>query len=337
MKQTCVSVIICTYDRAEMLRQALESVIFLETDGDFYYEIIIVDNGSTDATQTVVQEIIKKSSVPIKCIFEPTHGISQARNRGIKEAKGEWIAFFDDDQLAEHNWLRELFTFANKKGAHCVGGSRELCLSSEELSGLSPITRMILGETFGQNEPGRCQRKSYPSCGNVLIRRDVFDMVGQFDETLLRGGEDTDFFRRVRMAHLETWYTPKALVHHMVPRYRLSTEYLYRNIQRFGDSFAYRDYKEWGIAKTILVCLARTGQQVFITIPLLCWAYIRHDDAEVLGRKCKLWQALGYIRQTLYLAAPKIFAQSSYFSSLEFRKERQIFPKASNQTKNNEP
>ena len=96
-----ISTIVCTYNRADMLRSALASLYDLATDGEFTYEIVVIDNASTDATPAAIAAAAAESSAPLRGVHEPQKGVVAARNRGIREARGRWIAFFDDDQLAE--------------------------------------------------------------------------------------------------------------------------------------------------------------------------------------------------------------------------------------------
>ena len=144
MKKIDISVSVCTYNRAEILHGALESLICQETDGKFSYEIIVVDNASTDDTKAVVEQIIKTSPMPIRYILEEDKGVAQARNRGVKESQGTWIAFFDDDQLAERDWLKNLLDIALQMGADCVGGTILIYFQQECFFALCleiPITR----------------------------------------------------------------------------------------------------------------------------------------------------------------------------------------------------
>ena len=80
-----------------MLDNALQSLIVQEIDDGILCEILVVDNASTDNTKRIVEVASKRSSIPIRYIFENRKGVAQARNRGIKESYGNWIAFFDDD------------------------------------------------------------------------------------------------------------------------------------------------------------------------------------------------------------------------------------------------
>jgi len=214
---------------------------------------------------------------------------------------------------------------AVKTGASCVGGSRLLCLPETDSPRLSPVCRALLGEIKCGDRPDKCGRKTDLATGNMLVKRDVFQAVGVFDEATTRGGEDIEFTARLRKAGFEAWYAPRAVVHHLIPPYRLKEDYLLWLSLRVGDNFAYRDYRERGLAKTELACVARIGQLLLVNLPLLAWAYLMRNLAEVLGRRCLLWRALGYTRRALNLLAPGLFPQDHFFADLEFRKERAAF------------
>src|SRR5574340_52790 len=101
------SVIICTYNRADLLKESILSVQNQDFPSD-QYEIIVVDNNSADDTKDVVTETAKDSPVRIIYVFEGKQGLSHARNTGINNSDGEIIVFTDDDVEAEKSWLREL-------------------------------------------------------------------------------------------------------------------------------------------------------------------------------------------------------------------------------------
>src|SRR2546421_689464 len=103
-----VSVVVCTYNRAALLRDALASLGVLQTDGRFRYEILVVDNASSDETPAVIEEEAARSPVPMRGVREARPGVACARNRGVQETAAPWIAFFDDDQIADPGWLAEL-------------------------------------------------------------------------------------------------------------------------------------------------------------------------------------------------------------------------------------
>jgi|SRR5271157_1308883 len=313
-----------------MLHRALRSLVGQETDGSFSYEILVIDDASTDDTRSRVREVSLCSETPIRYSLGEGKGIACARNKGLKESFSEWVAFFDDDQLAEPAWLEELLACAREAKAECVGGRRLLDLSEDELTRLSPTCRNILGEVDLGKKQRKCWRKEYPAAGNILLRRKIFDAVGGFDESFGRGGEDTELAQRMRRVGIIAWYAPAAVAWHMIPTYRLRAEYLVWASQRAGDNFAYRDYLEWGLFRTTLACTARIGQAILITMPILIWGWLKADDTRLLGQKCLLWRTAGYAVHTLHLLMPRLFNPERFFGRLEFRKERRIFSTSSN-------
>ena len=324
MGKLLVSIIVVTYNRAKMLCGALESLSRQETGGMFSFDIIVIDNTSTDNTVFVVKDFARTSKVPVRYILEKNKGVAYARNRGIRESSGDWIAFFDDDQLADPNWLKELLDMTQKVSAFCVGGCIKLFLPQEDLIKLSPICRSILGETLKGDKSNTFSKKTLPGTGNALIKRTVFDTIGNFDESFSRGGEDSDFFRRVRFAGFEIWYAPKAIVYHILLPHRLQKKYLFWASQRHGVNYAYMDYKKGGFKNLILACIFRIGQALLVNLPCLIWAIMVSDRATLIGRECLLWRATGYVREGLFLALPRVFTQKHFFKGLEFRKNEAL-------------
>jgi glycosyltransferase involved in cell wall biosynthesis len=325
--QPMISVVICTYNRADTLRRALQSLICQETDGQFSYEILVIDDGSSDGTRAVVSEIASRSQVPVRYVCEEGYGIAQARNRCVSESRGEWIAWCDDDQLAEPDWLNQLFAVACRTGADVVGSDRVLSLPDEPVVPLNRVTRVVLGESIYHRESRLFSYQSLPTTGNMLIRRSVLDSVGSFDTSMVYSGEDSDLARRVLAHGFTAWSAPKAVVHHLIPPSRLSAEYFGWVSFRVGRNLAYIDNKEWGRAKTVLACVARIGQALLVNVPLLLWAYLLRDQAEMSGRRCLIWRAVAYARETLVLVAPRLFPQNGFFAALEFRKQAVSFPR----------
>ena len=94
---THITIVICTYNRSALLRDAVRSFQRLRTDDRFSYDVLIVDNASNDDTPDVIQQLLAESEIPVHGVREAKPGVAAARNRGIAEAQGEWIAFCDDD------------------------------------------------------------------------------------------------------------------------------------------------------------------------------------------------------------------------------------------------
>ena len=319
-----ISVIVSSYNRAESLREALRSLVNQETEGEFVFEILVVDDGSTDNTKKVVEDIGSSSCVPIRYVLEKGRGIPYARNRGIREVQGEWVAIFDDDQLAEPDWLRWLFKTASETGGHIIGGLRRLKLMQDQELRLGPMSRELLGEKYYGQEMHKCSRYSLPSAGNILIKRDIFDIIGNFDIANPRGMTDIDFTRRALEAGLDTWYTPKAVVYHLIPPYRLRRDYFKWTCSRVGTNLALINYKYWGSLRMSLLCLARIMHALALCVPLFFLANLIHNETESLERQCYIWVAVANARMALHLIMPKIFPQKRFMDQLEFRQERRM-------------
>jgi glycosyltransferase involved in cell wall biosynthesis len=317
-----VTVVVCTYNRAALLRRTLASLAELETGGRFTYELLVVDNASTDDTPAVIVEAAARCPVPLRSVRETSPGISSARNRGLAEAHTEWIAFFDDDQLAEPQWLAALLETAEKNHVLCVGGPVFPLLPPECPAALAPTLQRLLLQTRPCRKVRRCGRKLVPTGGNIMVHRRVFAQVGGYDEAFQEGGEDTDFYHRCRRAGFDAWFNPAAAAHHLIPSSRIKPAYLRWNALRAGWVFARRDYDQWGLAGVMLLTGARLGQGLALRLPRLAWARLRGDQGKALTLSCRLWLMQSYVRRTLNLLAPRLFAQREFVSKLEFRSER---------------
>jgi glycosyltransferase involved in cell wall biosynthesis len=329
MNAVDVSVVVCTFNRAALLRDTLASLEKLETEDQFRYEVVVVDNGSTDETPALLDETSRGYPVPFRGVREPKPGVAAARNRGIRESTGEWVAFFDDDQVADPRWLAELLALAREKGVRCVAGANRLLLPPGGPPTLAPVCRSLLGETVGANAVFCYKGKDSPGAGNLLLHRSVFDEAGVFDEGLHEAGEDTDLYRRMTAAGIAGWFTPRAISHHVVPGYRLSADYLRWKSFRNGGHLARRNLKEWGRGWFVLELMARLGQALGVHVPRLLWARLRRDADQQLGSRCLLWRAEGYTRFALHLLAPRLFPQRRFLAQVEFRAERELFAQQS--------
>lgn len=240
-----VTVVVCTYNRALGLRDALESLVNLRTQ-EFDYDVLVVDNASTDNTPEVIGEFISRHGSRFRTVRESRPGVSAARNAGVRAAGGDWIAFFDDDQLADPEWLTELMALASRRRVSLAGGSVLLKLPYGTVRRPAGFCRVLLGETLGREHEQPYTSKMAPGCGNMLVHTSVFARVGTFDESLTTGGEDTDLYRRIRAAGFEGWFTPSAIVWHVIPAARLEVDSLEWTASRIGGHVARREARELG-------------------------------------------------------------------------------------------
>jgi glycosyltransferase involved in cell wall biosynthesis len=225
-----ISVIICTYNRSESLKKTLSSLGGLSGLDSIDWELLVVDNNSSDGTREVVEEFISASGRNCRYLFEKKQGLSQARNRGIREAEGEVIAFTDDDVLLDPKWLTNLAEEFENDGVACVGG--KILPSWEKprpgwLEGdlLNILALLDLGEEK--------IRLSEPVIwgANLAIRSSMFRQYGGFDTNLgrtegkLYAGEETKFIRMLLEKGETVLYCPSILVHHCIPEFRMKKSY----------------------------------------------------------------------------------------------------------------
>ena len=317
-----VSVNLCTYNRKEMLRKTLRSLVQQETDGRFSFEIVVIDDASTDGTSAVVEEISRGSEIKIKYIKEGGKGEANSRNRAVRESIGDWVALIDDDEVPEPCWLKELVAKAFDQKADCIGGRMKLILPTNLDSKIIGTARKQLGETAQTSKFKKKLTWNGPGGGNALVNKKVFDHVGGFDTSMVYGGTDQDFFRRARRIGYTFAHAHNAVAYHIIPSYRLEPSYLRLTSRRNGKDLAYFDLRENGIATLLLTCSARLVHAAAITLPRLICARITNNEAELMSRRCSLWTVESYTRQTLFMLFPSVFPQKAFFGSLnnlEFR------------------
>jgi succinoglycan biosynthesis protein ExoM len=325
MTTTTITVVIPTYNRCEMLGDALASLFLQETCGEFTFEIVVVDNASTDDTKTVVQEAAAISPVPLRHIYHEVPGDAPSRNRGIAESRGEWVAFFDDDELAAPDWLRKLRQAAQESGASVIGGGVQLDMPADVRRRFGPfVRRTSFRETDDSTGLRFYDGKAIPGCANALVARRVFDTVGCFDESMTHGGSDSDFFRRVKSAGEAMCYAPRAVIFHRISTNRLTPEYFRWDAHQGADIMACLDCKFRGHGAMTFFCLARIAHSLVVLLPGLAWSRIKKQDAETLDYQVRLWRSMGYARRTLTALVPRLFPQEHYFNYLIFRKGRTI-------------
>ena len=223
----------------------------------------------------------------------------------MSEAHGAWIAFFDDDQLADEAWLRTLYETACVRNARCVGGAVHLKLPDGENRQLTPVCRMLLGETVGMESPRRYNRRVTPGTGNILIHASVFEEIGRFDPAYHQRGEDTDLFLRMLRAGIDGWYTPTAVVHHVIPAERLQPEYLLRLSRLLVTGLAEDERTSWGGILYPFIWAARVAKAGLLFVPRFLWAWMRRDREQILGAKCRLSIAASYLRDGWFQMLPR--------------------------------
>jgi len=279
-----------------MLRDALESLFVQSWAEDHAVEIVVVDDGSTDNTAELLEEMQLRSPVPFIVVQGESAGVAAARNLGGHKARGEWLASFDDDQIAARDWLRDLHALATEKQAACVGGALTLQLpENRRVEDFGPRVRRVLGEHLLGDAPLRYTGKVFPATNNVLMRRGVFEALGGYDVSFTEGGEDTDFFKRARAADNELWFQPLSAALHVMTEQRMERGNLRWTSLRLGASDARVHSRKSALDVLWLVAL-RTMIAVWRDWPLWLFAKIKGDRRAELDTLCSIWYTEGLLR-----------------------------------------
>jgi len=205
-----VSVIIPTHNRCNSLKKTLYSLIN-QTYPKENYELIVIDDGGSDATERMVESIKKNTHLNIKYFWQKNQGPAAARNLGIKHVSADIIAFTDDDCIVHPDWLENIAkAYEKNPDAMIIGGET-----------LPPKGRIVaaVGQGLTKNAffdyvDGKKQAIFFPTC-NASFRREVFDNAGLFDTDFpLAAGEDLEFCWRCFKKGMKLLYQPQIKVTH---------------------------------------------------------------------------------------------------------------------------
>jgi glycosyltransferase involved in cell wall biosynthesis len=208
-----ISVIVCTYNRARRLEQTLKSLQEMAVPVGLPWELIIVDNNSSDNTKEIVDGFINKPDLNAKYITERHQGLSYARNIGIQESSGNIIAFTDDDCIVDRHWIASISRgFESGESIAGIGGRVELYNKMDR-----PVSVRTYREKMIFSSIDRLFNLII-GC-NMAFARHVFDEVGMFDTdfgvgTSFVSAEDSDFLYRAYKKGLKIIYSPDILVYH---------------------------------------------------------------------------------------------------------------------------
>jgi succinoglycan biosynthesis protein ExoM len=217
-----IGVCICTYKRPELLKRLLRELAGQETRGSFTYSIVVVDNDRLRSGEAVVLDFAATSTVPVTYDVEPVQNICLARNRGIAHASGEFIAFIDDDEFPEKQWLLKLYEAFNRDDVAGVLGPVKSHFDEK------PPDWVIGCKFFDRpgHPTGFVIHWAEGRTGNVLLKRRILP-PGEppFDPKFHRGG-DTDFFRRMEQKGDVFIWCDEAVVYEVVPPARWTRAFM---------------------------------------------------------------------------------------------------------------
>ena len=295
------SVVVCTFNGESRIIRTLSSLVEQRYHKDAY-EIIVIDNNSTDRTSELVNSfILNHPEYNIRYFLEKPQGLSYARNRGIKESRGKVVAFIDDDAEADRNWLSRIVVTFEKNHVECVGGRVQgVFLENKKPEWLHKDLLPFLGIIDYGGRKRSLSYPRYPFGVNIAFKRSVFENIGMFETRLgrkgacLLSGEEAALCCEMEKKGAKILYAPDILVYHNISSERLTRTWFKQRAfyQGLSEVMLERKYMN---SRYISIKLIK----IIISLPLNVLNYLRglifvRKDIRFLAI-CKEYVYIGYI------------------------------------------
>ncbi|MDR1716864.1 MAG: glycosyltransferase family 2 protein [Prevotella sp.] len=238
------SVIFCTYNREKYIYNAMKSIAeqdFPYTD----YEIVLINNNSTDSTENICNRFREDyPQVRFRYFIETNQGLSYARNRGVKESRGDILVFVDDDATVFESYLPSINIFFDAyPEVNACGGPIVPVYEVEKPKWLSHYTEQLLGGALYEGDKVKPFRNGkYPGGGNSAFRKAVFEKYGLFNVELGRkgtgliGAEEKDLYDRLIRGSEQFYYLPQMGIYHYIPEKKLTKAHFRELTYSIGKS-----------------------------------------------------------------------------------------------------
>jgi succinoglycan biosynthesis protein ExoM len=231
-----ISVCICTFKRPAFLKRLLDDLRHQEVGDRFTYSIVVSDNDHLRSAEAIASDFAATSGIAVKYCVEPQQGIALARNKAVQSATGDYIAFIDDDEFPERNWLQSLFATCEKYGVDGVLGPVKPWFDDG-------VPRWIVKGRFYDRpcyETGFVLAPRQTRTGNALLKAHLLRGTNSPFRAEFRSGEDVDFFTRaIDQGRVFIWCN-EAVVYEEVPPSRWKRSYVLRRALLRGASAALR-------------------------------------------------------------------------------------------------
>ncbi len=308
-----IDVIIATYNRAALLERAVRSVLIARRQPEFDFTITVVDNNSADATRETLARLVDESNGRVRYLFEPRRGKSYAVNTGIAATDGDVIAFADDDQVMDGEWLCAIhWAFAD--GFDYVTGRvlgewevEPPVWYDHRLRG--PVSVFDGGDERYSHDSNEA-RQGFSGC-NAAVSRAAIEKVGGYHAALGKHAgsfamnEDGELLLRLLKAGYRGVYEPRMIVLHRVPRERLTKSYFRRWHRGYGRSLALVDQLHPKPVRYWLGVPRFLVRRAVESLPRMIAARLRGDAPGAFEQELNLWFMLGFIGGKLSSSSPE--------------------------------
>ncbi|MDJ0677035.1 MAG: hormogonium polysaccharide biosynthesis glycosyltransferase HpsE [Calothrix sp. MO_167.B42] len=306
-----LTVAIPTYNGENRLPKVLERIQKQTGIESVNWEVIVVDNNSQDGTAKLIKEYQTNWQHPytLRYVFEPEQGLAFARQCAIEAAKGELVAFLDDDNIPAHNWVSEVYKFGQKypqAGAYAsqIHGLFEV-EPPEHLKSI--IFYLAINERGNQPLLYEPRKKGFPPGGGLVVRRDVWKQnvpsrlffSGRKGKSLV-SSEDVEALAYIYSGGWEIWYNPNMEIEHIIPSSRLEKKYLMGLMRSIGLPHYYLRMtliKPWQRPFLFLIYLINDIKK--LVMHLIAYRKVLNDDVTAAYEKERL---IGILQSPFYLA-----------------------------------
>jgi glycosyltransferase involved in cell wall biosynthesis len=242
--ETIISAIVCTRNRGQLVEKAAASLLEQTLDKNLY-EILIVDNNSSDDTKKIIKKLARNHK-NLSYVFEPTLGIAAARNKGWPMAKGKYIAWLDDDAIASPNWLEMIVKRFDSldETVGDVGGKIDPIWDVTPPSWLTPGMKRSLTILDWSDDPHVLKENEWLAAANIAHRKSMLERLQGFNPNLGRKGDvllcslENYIGMQMKKLGFKSFYDPAIHVWHFIPRERLQKEWFYKRSYWQGVSEA---------------------------------------------------------------------------------------------------
>ena len=306
MSDRSISLVVCTHNRADLLPRCLRAAV-AQTLPFSDYELLVVDNGSTDNTTHIVERFQNRyRKHHIRYFYHSARGLSEARNRAAAEAKSPILHYIDDDAVPQPDLLERIKgTFDRFPQAAVVGGRIQVTLPeclpdwfSAYFSGYYSQFNLPYADIVRLSDVAE-----FPFGANISFRREALAQQGFFRTTLGRmgkdasGGEELDMTYRIHVSGGQVFYNPLALVDHLITPDRIEWDYIVQSAVAAGRNWAYYNNEILGSGGTIEPDLKHwlaTVKQMFQARRQQSRPAYHEALSKNLFYRAKLWRGLRY-------------------------------------------
>ena len=280
--------IVCTYNRVPFIQETIESIL-LHCAPKTNYELLVIDNNSTDGTAEVVKPFLQNPVV--RYVLETEQGLSHARNRGIQEAKNEILIFVDDDIDLDAHYLEVCERLFANPDMNIVGG--KVLPFNATVPEWLPKKYFYLASMFDLGDEAQATDKLMGA--NYALRKTVAERIGWYNPELgrkgnnLMAGEENDYLNRAKALGYSIFYEPRLIVYHKIAN-KLNQEYIYNYSRLNGRSEGLIDVQS---APARFVAKAIKSLLMLAAFPL--YGAHAHDPKKQTYFKISQLAALGYL------------------------------------------